>query len=225
MHLNCTWYCYLHSLSTIHKQTVVKWYCVVNASKLYMVLLSAQLIRHSWTDSCQMVLCGECIWTVHGTVIYTVAGLKPLHTIGKVSLNDSILSKNQEICNKTNLWKFQLISLFVLRENSKKCIQHLCIHSNGQSFCLTRRKLIIGSYFTNYSKTITHQAEIFQGKLSTIVIFIPWCKLCVNLFNIFVFWSNQCCAGALLNSLKPKRIHIHKQCITSLLRAFIAGHW
>ena len=41
---------------------------------------------------------------------------------------------------------------------------------------------LIGSYFTNYSKTITHQAEIFQGKLSTIVIFIfiP-CKLCVNL--------------------------------------------
>ena len=47
MHLNCTWYCYLHSLSTIHKQTVVKWYCVVNASKLYMVLLSTQLIHHS----------------------------------------------------------------------------------------------------------------------------------------------------------------------------------
>ena len=54
------------------------------------------------------------------------------------------------------------------------------IHSNGQSFSLARRKLIIGSYFTNYSKTITHQAEIFQGKLSTIIIFIP-CKLCVNL--------------------------------------------
>ena len=29
--------------------------------------------------------------------------LKPLHTIGKVSLNASILYKNQEICNKTNL--------------------------------------------------------------------------------------------------------------------------
>ena len=42
------------------------------------------------------------------------------------------------------------------------------------------RKLIIGSYFTNYSKTVTHQEEIFQGKLSTIVIFIP-CKLCVNI--------------------------------------------
>ena len=45
--------------------------------------------------------------------------LKPLHTIGKVSLNASILYKNQEIYNKTNLWKFQLISLFLLRENSK----------------------------------------------------------------------------------------------------------
>ena len=28
-------------------------------------------------------------------------------------------TKNQEICNKTNLWKFQLISLFLLQENSK----------------------------------------------------------------------------------------------------------
>ena len=45
--------------------------------------------------------------------------LKPMHNIGKVSVNASILYKNQEICNKTNLWKFQLISLFLLRENSK----------------------------------------------------------------------------------------------------------
>ena len=45
--------------------------------------------------------------------------LKPLHTLGKVSVNASILYNNQEICNKTNLWKFQLISLFLLRENSK----------------------------------------------------------------------------------------------------------
>ena len=41
-------------------------------------------------------------------------------TIGKVSVNASILYKNQEICNKTNLWIFQPISLFLLRENSKK---------------------------------------------------------------------------------------------------------
>ena len=45
--------------------------------------------------------------------------LKPVHTIGKVSSNASILYKNQEICNKTNLWKFQLILLFLLRENGK----------------------------------------------------------------------------------------------------------
>ena len=45
--------------------------------------------------------------------------LKPLHTIGKVSLNASRLYKNQEICNKTNLWKCQLILLFLLRENIK----------------------------------------------------------------------------------------------------------
>ena len=50
------------------------------------------------------------------------------------------------------------------------------LYSNGRSFRLARQKLIIESYFTNYSKTITHQAEIFQGKLSTIVIFTP-CKL------------------------------------------------
>ena len=42
-----------------------------------------------------------------------------LHTVGKVSVNTSILDKNEEICNKTNLWKFQLISLFLLQENSK----------------------------------------------------------------------------------------------------------
>ena len=29
--------------------------------------------------------------------------LKPMHNIGKVSVNASILYKNQEICNKTNL--------------------------------------------------------------------------------------------------------------------------
>ena len=29
--------------------------------------------------------------------------LKPLHTIDKVSVNASILCKNEEICNKTNL--------------------------------------------------------------------------------------------------------------------------
>ena len=45
--------------------------------------------------------------------------IKPLHTIGKVSVNASILYKNQEICNKINLWKFQRISLFLLRENIK----------------------------------------------------------------------------------------------------------
>ena len=42
-----------------------------------------------------------------------------MHNIGKVFVNASILYKNQEICNKTNLWKFQLISFFLLRENSK----------------------------------------------------------------------------------------------------------
>ena len=37
-----------------------------------------------------------------GYYMYHTA-LKPLHTIGKVSVNASILYKIQEICNKTNL--------------------------------------------------------------------------------------------------------------------------
>ena len=47
-------------------------------------------------------------------------GILP-RNIGQVSVNGSILYKNQEIglCNKTNLYTFQLISLFHLRENSK----------------------------------------------------------------------------------------------------------
>ena len=64
---------------------------------------------------------------------------------------------------------------------------------------LARRKLIIGSYFTNYSKTITHQAEIFQGKLSTIVIFIPR-KLCVNLWTFLFFGLTN--VGQGLNSIR-----------------------
>ena len=102
MHLNCTRYCYLHSLSTIHKQTVVKWYRVVNASKLYMgtviytayppfisrqlsngtvwwmhlnctwVLLSTQLIHHSWTDSC-LVLNGQSThWKIVPSILSSV---------------------------------------------------------------------------------------------------------------------------------------------------------
>ena len=40
------------------------------------------------------------IQTIH-VVLYT--SLKPMYNIGKVSVNASILYKNQEICNKTNL--------------------------------------------------------------------------------------------------------------------------
>ena len=42
-----------------------------------------------------------------------------MHNIGEMSVNASILYKNQDICNKTSLWKCQLISLFLLREKSK----------------------------------------------------------------------------------------------------------
>ena len=52
-------------------------------------------------------------------LIYIRDALKPMHNISKVSVNASILYKNQEICNKTNMSKFQLILLFLLRENSK----------------------------------------------------------------------------------------------------------
>ena len=109
----------------------------------------------------------------------------------------TVLYKNQEICNKTNLLKFQLISLFLLRENSKNAFGIFVF------ILMARRKLIIGSYFTNYLKTITHQAEIFQGKLSTIVM----CKS----VNILVFWSYQCCAGALcFHPLVAISLHSYK---------------
>ena len=108
--------------------------------------------------------------------------LKPMHNIGKVFVNASILYKNPEICNNTNLWKFQLISLFLLRKNSKNVFS-IFVFILMAGVLVSRRKLIIGSYFTNYSKMITQQAEIFQGMLSTIVIFIP-CKLCANLWTI-----------------------------------------
>ena len=42
-----------------------------------------------------------------------------MHNIGKASVNASILYKNYEICNKTNLDKCQLILFFILQENSK----------------------------------------------------------------------------------------------------------
>ena len=103
--------------------------------------------------------------------------LKPLHTIGKVSVNASILHKNQEICNKTNLWKFHLISLFLLRENCKNAFSiflmaGVCV-SRDENSLLDLISLIIWKRY---------QAEIFQGKLSTTVIFIP-CKLCINLWT------------------------------------------
>ena len=56
--------------------------------------------------------------------IWLIIHLKPLHTIGKVSVNASILYRNQEICNKTNLWKFQLISLFYLHMYEKTVKMH-----------------------------------------------------------------------------------------------------
>ena len=145
--------------------------------------------------------------------------LKPLHTIGKVSLNASILYKNQEMCNKTNLWKFQLISLFLLREKSKNAFGNFCIHSYGRSFRLARRKLIIGSYFTNYSKTITHQAEIFQGKLSTIVIFIPCNSYVYICENVCFLVLPMLCRGFNTESESWENCEKHSQFLQKTLGA------
>ena len=40
--------------------------------------------------------------------------------------------------------------------------------------------------FTHFSQTITFQAKVFQGKFSTMTIFIL-CKLCVNLWTFCIF--------------------------------------
>ena len=53
------------------------------------------------------------------TYMYIYVHLKPMHNIGKVSVNTSILYKNQEICNKTNLRIFQLIS-YIFYEKTVK---------------------------------------------------------------------------------------------------------
>ena len=91
----------------------------------------------------------------------------------------------------------QLISLFLLRENSKNAFSiFVFILMAGVFVSRDENSLLdLTMYITNYSKMITHQAEIFQGKRSTIVIFIPF-QLCVKSVNIFVFRSYQCCAGA-----------------------------
>ena len=149
------------------------------------------------TEKYWLIYAAATVMTLSCGVLFSVTELKSLLTIGKVSVNASILYKNQEICNKTNLWKFQLISLFLLRENSNKCIQHFCIHSNSRSFRLARRKLIIGSYVTNYLKTITtsgtniSRKSFYHRYLYTIYV------MCKSV-NILVFWSYQCCAGALI---------------------------
>ena len=145
------------------------------------------MLYHPFQEEKNMGWHNFTIWEITEWADFTDrVDLKPMHNIGKVSVNASILYKNHEICNKTNLWKFQLISLFLLRENIKNAFSSLVFILMAGVFISRDKKLIIGSYFTNYSKTITHQGEIFQGKLSTIVIFIP-CKLCVNLRTFLFF--------------------------------------
>ena len=98
-----------------------------------------------------------------------------MHNIGKVSVNASILYKNQEICNKTNLWKFKLTSLILLRENSKNAFSIFVLILMAGVFISRDENSLLDLISLIISKTITHQAEIFQVKLYTIVIFIQ-CK-------------------------------------------------
>ena len=93
--------CWMHFYCFLVKE-IMKWAEIFTGWFYYISLDSCKVWKHLQT----LYQC--CAWA-----------LKPLHTIGKVYLNASILHKNQEICNKTNLWKFQLISLFLRRENSK----------------------------------------------------------------------------------------------------------
>ena len=89
------------------------------------VLFRTSQFRREWTcqqhSMFEFILKGQdCGQGIHSAwQHHDPAHVKHMHNIGKVSVNASILYKNQEICNKTNLWKFQLILLFLLRENSK----------------------------------------------------------------------------------------------------------
>ena len=98
-----------------------------------------------------------------------------------MSLNAFILYKNQEICNNTNLWKFQLISLFFLWENSK------------DAFSIFVFILMAGVFVSWDENSLLDLISLIirkLRKLSTIVIFIP-CKLCVNLWT-FLFLPILC---------------------------------
>ena len=110
--------------------------------------------------------------------------LKPMHNIGKVSVNSSILYNNQQICKKTNLWTFQLILLFLLWKNSKNAISIFVLILMAGVFVSRYENSLLDLISLIIRKRI--QAEIFQGMLSPIVIFVP-CKLCVNLWTFLFF--------------------------------------
>ena len=102
--------------------------------------------------------------------------LKSLHTIGKVSVNVSILYKNQEICNKTNLWKFQLISLFLLRENSKNAFSIFVFILMTGVFVSRDENSLLDIISIIIRKRYHIRQKYFKES------FIP-CKLCVNLWT------------------------------------------
>ena len=89
-----------------------------------------------------------------------------MHNIGKVSVNASILYKNQEICNKTNVPNFSSFRYFFYEKTVKMHLALLYSFIMAGVFVSRDENSLLESYFTNYSKTITRQAEIFQGKLS-----------------------------------------------------------
>ena len=56
-------------------------------------------------------------------------------------------------------------------------------------------KMHSAAFYSLFENDSTSGRNISRKAFYTIVIFIP-CKLCVNLWT-FLFWSYQCCAGAL----------------------------
>ena len=67
------------------------WYCHISPARLL-------LMTGNWIGCSEWII--MCFFKVYVFVVAILPQLKPLHTIGKVSVNASILYKNQEICRK-----------------------------------------------------------------------------------------------------------------------------
>ena len=120
------------------------------------------------------LLCVRLVWCgLYDGAAYLSTSESYLRDLGVVRLIPRAAYSPEITVMKPTCENFSSFRYFFYEKTLKMHSAFLYIYFNGRSFRLARRKLIIGSCFTNYSKTITHQAEIFQGKLSTIVIFIP----------------------------------------------------